>query len=62
MGGRPSHGFRTAPTLSPTVDDLVAEQALGLLDAALQVADRVHLAEVDADGDQRLRDLRATGR
>ena len=39
-------------------DDLEPEEAFGLLDAALQVADRVHLAEVDADGDQRLRDLR----
>ena len=42
--------------------DLVAEQALGLLDAALEVADRVDLGEVDAERDERLGDLRRTGR
>ena len=42
----------------PSCLGAVAEQPLGLLEAALQVADRVHLAEVDADGDQRLGDLR----
>src|SRR5213075_1708082 len=42
--------------------DAVAEQALGLFDAALQVADRVHLAEIDADVDEGLRDRgRKTG-
>src|SRR4051794_4865632 len=39
-------------------DHRVAQQALGLLDAALEVADRVDLAQIDAEGDQRLRDLR----
>src|SRR5437867_6032787 len=38
-------------------DHLVAEQALGFFDAALQVAHRPHLSEVDADVHQRLRDL-----
>src|SRR3990170_659410 len=38
--------------------DLVSQNPLGLLDAALQVAHRVHLAEVDPDPDQRLRYLR----
>src|SRR5688572_32314639 len=33
--------------------DLVAEQALGLLDAALEVAHRVDLAELDAQRHQR---------
>ena len=37
---------------SLTRHDLVPEQALRLLDAALQVADRRHLAEVDADVDR----------
>src|SRR4051794_28447708 len=37
--------------------DLVAEQSLRLLDAALEVADRVDLGQVDAERDQRLRDL-----
>src|SRR2546427_2427567 len=34
--------------------DLVAEQPLRLLDAALQVAHGCHLAQVDADRDERL--------
>src|SRR5438309_312678 len=38
-------------------DDLVADQPLRFLDAPLQVADRGHFAQVDADGHQRLRDL-----
>src|SRR3954451_25004936 len=38
--------------------DLVPEQPLGLLDAALEVADGVDLGEVDAERDQRLGDLR----
>src|SRR5262249_47860326 len=43
-------------------EDLVAQEPLGLLDAALQVADSVHLAHVDADVDQRLGNLsRQTG-
>ena len=42
--------------------DPEAEQPLGLLDAALQVADGVHLAQVDADGDERLGDLRGQAR
>src|SRR5262245_3002884 len=53
-------GSGGAARLSPDIlapHDREAEQPLGLLDAALQVADRVHLAEVDADGHQRLRDL-----
>src|SRR5687768_14447581 len=37
--------------------DLVSEQPLGLLDAALEVADRVDLRQVDADRDERLGDL-----
>src|SRR3989449_3591450 len=37
--------------------DLVAEQPLRFLDAALQVAYRRHLAQVDADRDKRLGDL-----
>src|SRR6266480_7262830 len=37
--------------------DLVTEQPLRLLDAALQVAHRVHLSQVDADVDDGLRDL-----
>src|SRR5690349_22210069 len=37
--------------------DLVAEQPLRLLDAALQVAHRGHLAQIDADRHKRLRDL-----
>ena len=40
----------------------VAEQALGLLDAALEVADRVDLRQVHAERHQRLRDLAARGR
>jgi hypothetical protein len=38
--------------------DLEPEQALRLFDAALEVADSVHLAKVDPDGHQRLGDLR----
>src|SRR5438552_1977837 len=37
--------------------DLVAEQPLRLLDAALQVAHGCHLAQVDADRDERLGDF-----
>src|SRR5215218_1999511 len=37
--------------------DGVAQDPLGLLDAALQVADRVDLAELDAERDERLGDL-----
>src|SRR5690349_4747396 len=37
---------------------LVAEQPLRLLDAALQVADRVHLGQVHTDRHERLGDLR----
>src|SRR5262249_1341677 len=37
--------------------DLVAQEPLGLFDTALEVADGVHLAEVDADVDERLGDL-----
>src|SRR3954447_2238422 len=37
--------------------DLVAEQSLRLLDAALEVADRIDLREVDAERDQRLGDV-----
>src|SRR3954470_21530055 len=37
--------------------DLVAEQPLSLLDAALEVADRIDLREVHADGHQRLGDV-----
>src|SRR5919204_926774 len=40
-------------------DHRVAEQPLRLLDAALEVAHGVDLREVDAEGDERLRDLRA---
>src|SRR5690242_15683442 len=39
-------------------DDGVAQQSLGLLDAALEVADRVDLRQVHAERDERLRDLR----
>ena len=39
------------------IDHRVAEQSLGLLDAALEVTDRVHLAQIDTDIDQRLGDL-----
>src|SRR5439155_11353930 len=35
----------------------VSEQPLRLLDPALEIADGVDLAQVDADGDERLRDL-----
>src|SRR5215213_2330089 len=42
--------------------DRVAEDPLGLLDAALQVADRVDLAELDAERDERLGDLRGQPR
>ncbi len=38
--------------------DLEPEQLLGLLDTALQVPDRVHLAEVHSHRDEGLRDLR----
>src|SRR5919204_1470427 len=41
---------------------LVAKQALRLLDASLEVADGVHLAQVHADRDQGLRDLRGEAR
>src|SRR5256885_13518837 len=42
--------------------DHVAELAFGLLDAALEIADRIHLAQIHADGDERLRDFgRQTG-
>src|SRR5215471_16755546 len=41
---------------------LVAQQTLGELDPALQVADGVHLAQLDADRDQRLRDFRRESR
>src|SRR3712207_8987908 len=37
-------------------DHLVPEEPLGLLDAALQVAHRVDLRQVDADRHERLRD------
>src|ERR671922_1259860 len=36
----------------------VPQEALGLFDTALQIADRVHFAEVHADGDQSLSNLR----
>src|ERR1700674_817745 len=39
------------------VDDLVTQQPLGLLDAALQVADGVHLAQIHADCNKGLRDF-----
>lgn len=35
----------------------VAQEPLGLFNAALQIADCVHLAEVDTNGDQGLRDF-----
>src|SRR4051794_19715005 len=38
-------------------DHGVAQQALGLLDAALEVADGVNLAQVDPERHERLRDL-----
>ena len=38
-------------------DDLVAQQALGLFDTALEIADGVHLAQVHPDVDERLGDL-----
>src|SRR2546422_2267861 len=40
------------------LNDFVAQLPLGFLDAALQIADRVHLAQVHADSDERLRDFR----
>ena len=46
---------RSAPSCS---GDRVAEQPLGLLEAALQVTDGVHLAQVDPDRHQRLGDRR----
>src|SRR5438552_2136929 len=39
-------------------DHLVAEDALRFLDASLQVSNGVHLPQIHADVDQRLRDLR----
>ena len=63
-GTSPVAGSRRAPVLSSqragTVlsGDRVAEQALGLLEAALQVTDGVDLAEVHPDGHQRLGDRR----
>src|SRR3954449_6783572 len=42
--------------------DLVSQQPLGLLDSALEVAYRRHLAEVHTDSDKRLRDLRREAR
>src|SRR5437660_4394772 len=38
--------------------NLVAQQSLGLFDATLQVAHSIHLAEVNANVDQRLGNLR----
>ena len=38
--------------------DLVAQDMLGFLDPSLQIANRVHLAQVHADVDQRLGDVR----
>src|SRR3954471_18562069 len=40
------------------LDDAVSEQALGLLEATLQIANRAHRPEVDAEVDERLRDAR----
>jgi hypothetical protein len=39
-------------------NNLVAQQALGLFNAALQIADRIHFAEIDADRDDGLGDFR----
>ena len=49
------------PRQRPASSDLMnlePEETFGLLDTALQVADRVHLAQVETDGDQRQRDFR----
>src|SRR4051812_26360271 len=40
------------------LDDAVAEQALGLLEAALKISDGAHRPEIDAEVDERLRDAR----
>ena len=64
-GRRPVAGSRPAPVRSftsppapPCAVTRVAEQPLGLLEAALQVTDGVHLAQVHPDGHQGLGDLR----
>src|SRR5437899_12998699 len=53
---RDVHGSRLGRQLVQR-QHLIAEQPLRFLDAALQVAHRRHLAQIHADGDERLRDL-----
>src|SRR6478735_9040769 len=55
LGGRASVGIRHLRDTEP-------ELPFGLLDPALEVADRVHLAQVDANGDEGLGDLRRQSR
>ena len=44
------------------VNNLVAQETLGFFDAALQVTDGVHLAQVHADSNQGLGDFRREAR
>src|ERR1700694_2854 len=47
-----------SPVLLAGAGDLVAQQAFGLLDPALQVAHSIHLRQVQPDGHQSQRDFR----
>src|SRR3954453_23798385 len=55
--GRGARAPARASTFIGHLRDPEAELPLGLLDAALKVTHGVHLAQVDTDGDKRLRDL-----
>src|SRR3954471_23289677 len=56
--GHLGSGLGSQQRVIALLDDAVAEQALGLLEAALEIADRAHRPEVDAEVDEGLRDAR----
>src|SRR5206468_10727549 len=61
MGTRISSGLRFVRGLSRH-DDLVAQEALRLFDATLEVPDRIALPAIHTDGDESLRKLRGPPR